>query len=143
MEIDGHLVAITVAVLVAGVVALAMLYSPGLPKYTITPGSLTIQDRFYPVTLSADFVDEHGIRIVDLDVDREWRPTLRTNGFANGHYASGWFKVANGNTVRMYRAGGKRLVLLPPKGDGVPVLLQVENPETFIDNLRRIWSHRV
>ena len=46
----------------------------------------------------------------------------RTNGFANAHYASGWFRVASGKTVRMYRAGGTRLVLLPPKGDGAAVL---------------------
>ena len=36
-----------------------------------------------------------------------------------------------------------RLVLLPPKGNGVAVLVQVAAPEQFVDNLRRIWSHRL
>jgi hypothetical protein len=48
--------------------------------------------------------------------------------------------VANGEKVRMYRAGGARLVLLPPKGSGVPVLLEVKDPESFVEELRRLWA---
>jgi len=75
-------------------------------------------------------VDVEHIRVVDFGVDTEWRPTRRTNGFANAHYASGWFRVANGETIRMYRAGGTRLVLLPPKGDGAALLLEVGSPRS-------------
>jgi hypothetical protein len=85
-------------------------------------------------------VDVEHIRVIDLGVDTEWRPTERTNGFANAHYASGWFRVASGKTVRMYRAGGTRLVLLPPIGDGAAVLLEVAEPEKFVVEVRRKWS---
>ena len=84
-------------------------------------------------------MDVEHIRLVDCG-DAEWRPTARTNGFANGHYSSGWFRVAGGKTVRMYRAGGTRLVLLPPKGDGAPVLMEAREPERFLSELRRRWS---
>jgi hypothetical protein len=40
----------------------------------------------------------------------------------------------------MYRAGGSRLVLLPPKGDGAAVLLETGEPEKFVAELRREWS---
>jgi hypothetical protein len=69
-------------------------------------------------------VDVEHIRLVDCGVDTDWRPTARTDGFANAHYRSGWFRVAGGKTVRMDRADGTRLVLLPPKGDGAAVLLE-------------------
>jgi hypothetical protein len=77
---------------------------------------------------------------VDLGVDADWRPTMRTNGFANGHYRSGWFRVVNGETVRMYRADGTRLILLPPKGTGTSVLLEVDDPERFVREVRALWS---
>ena len=125
------------------IVALAFLYSPGPPSYTLTAETLTIHDRFYPVTLRTADVDIAGIRLVDIAVDRDWRPTMRTNGFANAHYHSGWFRVASGRKVRMYRADGTRLVLLPPKGDSAAVLMEVKDPERFLDELRREWGPRL
>jgi hypothetical protein len=122
------------------IVALAFLYSPGPPSYTLTADALTIHDRFYPVTLRTADVDIAGIRLVDIAVERDWRPTMRTNGFANAHYHSGWFRVASGRKVRMYRADGTRLVLLPTKGDGAAVLMEVKDPEKFLDELRREWG---
>jgi hypothetical protein len=124
------------------IVALAFVYSPGPPSYTLTADALTIHDRFYPVTLRTADLDIAGIRLVDIAVDREWRPTMRTNGFANAHCRSGWFRVASGQKVRMYCADGTRLVLLPPKGDSAAVLMEVKDPEKFLDDLRREWGSR-
>jgi hypothetical protein len=42
----------------------------------------------------------------------------------------------------MYRADSKRLVLLPPAGDGTPVLLETKDPEEFVREVRQEWSHR-
>ena len=117
----------------------AFLYAPGPPGYTFTADSLTIHDLFYPVTLHPGQIDPGGIRIIDLTRDSDWRPTLRTNGFANTHYQSGSFRVANGKTVRLYRAGGNRLVLIPPKGDGRFILYQAADPDQFLRELRR-WA---
>ncbi len=138
----GSLFGAAIGVVVIAVVALAFLYSPGPPNYTLTTRSLTIHDRFYPVTLNAAAVDVEHIRIVDIGRDAEWRPTERTNGFANGHYQSGWFRVANGQKVRMYRVAGRRLVLLPPRGRGSVVLLEVKQPEQFVQEVRLNWTNR-
>ena len=119
---------------------LAVLYSPGPPSYTLTSTSLTINDRFYPVTLNAADVDVEHIQVVDIARDRDWWPTSRTNGFANSHYRSGWFRLANGQQVRLYRADGTRLVLLPPKGDHAPVLMETRDPEKFVEEVQRAWS---
>ena len=135
----GTLIGAAVGIVVVAILAFAFLYSPGPPDYSLTPESLTIHDRFYPVTLNRTSVDVEHIRVIDLGVDTEWRPTQRTNGFGNAHYASGWFRVASGKTVRMYRAGSRRLVLLPPKGDGGAVLLETREPEKFVVEVREKW----
>ena len=126
--------------LAVGAVVFALLYSPGSPGYTLTREALTIHDRFYPVTLRADEVDARHIQIVDLAADPAWRPRLRTNGFSSLHYQSGWYRVASGQKVRMYRADSKRLVLLPPVGDGPPVLYEVPDPERFVAEVQRQWT---
>ncbi len=131
-----------IAVLALPLALFAVFYSPGPPRCTLTPQALTIHDRFYPVTLAPSQVDITGVRLVNVATDPEWRPVARTNGFANAHYRSGWFRVASGRKVRLYRADGVRLVLLPPAGDVAPVLVEVAEPERFVQELRRVWGAR-
>ena len=117
----------------------ALVYAPGAPGYSLTRDTLAIHDRFYPVTLRADAVDVGRIRIVDV-ADPQWQPIARTNGFSNRHYHSGWYRLAGGRLVRLYRADSRILVLLPPKGNGTAVLLEVPEPASFIADVRREWA---
>jgi Bacterial PH domain len=136
----GTTIGITLAVAAMGLGLAANFYSPGPPAYTLTSAALTIHDRFYPVTLRPDAVDLSQIRIVDLEADPDWRPIARTNGFANSHYQSGWFRAGNGQKIRLYRAGGQRVVLLPPKDGGAAVLYQARAPDSFIADVHAAWS---
>jgi hypothetical protein len=122
------------------VVFFALTYWPGPPSYTLTATSLTIHDRFYPVTVAAAAVDVDDIRVVDIGTDPNWRPVGRTNGFSNSHYHSGWFRVGSGQNARMYWANGKRLVLLPAKRTATTVLFEATEPENVVVELRRQWS---
>ncbi len=135
----GRYIKLAIGLAAIALVTATLLYSPGPPDYTLTPDSLTIHDRFYGVTLPASAIDVPAIRTVSIDGDSEWRPVMRTNGFANVHYHSGWFRDAGGQTVRMYRADGHQLVLLPPKGHGTPVLLETKDPPAFIEQVRTLW----
>jgi hypothetical protein len=124
----------------ATILAAVFLHAPGPPGYTLTKESLAIHDHFYPVTLEAANVDTDKIRVIDLNNDADWRPVARTNGFGSEHYHSGWFRVSSGKEVRMYRADSQQLVLLPPKGGGTPVLLETEDPEKFVGQVRQEWD---
>jgi hypothetical protein len=136
----GKWIAAGLTIVGMGLGFVAYNYSPGVPGYTLTAETLVIHDRFYPVTLYASTVDISQIRIVDLATDAEWHTTARTNGFANAHYRSGWFLVANGQKVRLYQADNPMVVLLPPKGDGSPVLYQAAIPEKFINEILMAWG---
>jgi hypothetical protein len=131
-----------VAILFASVLAIGagFLYNPGVATYTLTPDALTIHDHcFYSVTVKKDDVDLQSARVISFPTDSAWRPVARTNGFANPHYQSGWFRAANGTKMRMYRAGGSRLVLLPSRNGGAPILYQAADPDRFLEELRRAW----
>jgi hypothetical protein len=137
----GRIAVVVILSLVLALVAFAMLWDPGPPEYTLSSTSLAIHDRLYPVTLIPGSVDVPGIRIVDIAVDPVWRPTSRVNGFANLRYRAGWFRVSGGQRVRMYRAAANRLVLLPGAGDQPPVLLEVADPDRFVQAIRQLWLH--
>jgi hypothetical protein len=137
----GMWIGLGVGAAALALVAAALMYSPGPPKFTLGDDTLAIHDRFYAFTLHAADADVSGIRVVDVRRDPEWHITARTNGFSNAHYHSGWYKVASGAKVRMYRADATRLVLIPPKAAGPPVLLEVEDPEAFAAELHRRWGN--
>ena len=132
----GFVIAILGALLLG---ILPLLYAPGPPKYTLTPEALAIHDWFFPVTVKAADVEIASVRVVDVKEDARWRPVMRTNGVGLPHYHSGWFRVAGGEKVRMYRGDGRRLVLLPPKGEAAFVLLEVAQPEAFILKVQQAW----
>ena len=139
----GKYIGVAVVLVVLLIMAFTFLYAPDAPGYTLTSGALTIHDKFfYPVTVEAAEVDVAGIRIVDFTREPEWRPTARTNGFGILHYASGWFRLASGRTVRMYRADGHRLVLLPGRAGGATVLYEAQRPEEFVGQVQREWAGR-
>ena len=136
--LHGLILAIIVILLILPLAAI-FFYSPGPPKYTITSEGLTIHDMFYPVTVKAADVDIEHIRVVDIRTDPHWRLTARTNGIGARYYKAGWFRVAGGEKVRMYRTTSQSLVLLPPKDYHAPVLVEVKEPDAFIQELRQAW----
>jgi hypothetical protein len=135
-------IAASLGLIVIIVLAVAFNYSPGPPAVQLAGDSLRIEDRFYPVTVRANEVDAASIRVVNIRTNPQWKPVMRTNGFANSHYRSGWFRTAAGDKARMYWADSTDLVLLPPKAGGDPVLLEVRNPEQFAARLRETWASR-
>ncbi len=137
--VRGIVIGLALAI-VGGVFAFALFYAPGPPSFTLTPQGLTIHARPYSTTVEASSVDVAGVRVVDLGQDSPWRPTRRTNGVGMRHYHVGWFRVAGGQTVRLYRADARRLVLLPPKGDGAPVLFEARDPDALVRQLRQEWG---
>jgi hypothetical protein len=124
----------------AAITGAVLLYAPGPPGYTLTKNALEIHDRFFPVTLNAASVDVGNVRVIDIDKETGWRPVLRVGGVGTLHYRAGWFRVSGGQKVRMYRADSKRVVLLPLKGDGVPVLLETKDPEKFVAEVQQEWG---
>jgi len=136
-------VGFAVAGLALALVAAVLSYSPGPPSCTIANGTIAIHDRFYPVTLRADEIDAVDARVVAVGKDSEWRPVARTNGFSNSRYSSGWFRTANGQTVRMYRAGAERLVLIPGRAGRTSVLLEAKDPDGMAASVRSLAASPV
>jgi len=143
-SVRARRIGITIGALIGlaglGFAAFAVTYDPGPPSCTLTSQDLTIDDRFYPITLPAESIDLAHARIIDFNIDTAWCPTDRTDGWANSHYHSGWFRTRNGERVRLYRASSTRLVLLPPKDEGVPVILEAPDPDKFLSDLHHAWG---
>ncbi|HYG81514.1 MAG TPA: PH domain-containing protein, partial [Pyrinomonadaceae bacterium] len=59
-----------------------------------------------------------------------------TMGGAFPGYASGWFRLANGEKALLYLTDRRKAVYIPT-ADGYSVLISPNNPDAFLAALRR------
>lgn len=102
---------------------------------------MTIHDKFNSVILGPGAVDLTQIRIVDLASNPDWQPVLKLNGFSNVSYRSGLFRLQNRQTVRFFGGPKGRYVYLPSSKKGTSVMVETEQPEALVENLRRKWGY--
>ena len=129
-----------VGIVVLAIIVIAGWYQSGPVKYKIISEGLVIHDGFYSDTLKAADIDLERVKVVDVAKDAHWRPDSKISGVGNGQHRFGYWRVAGGERVRLYQTGGERLVLLPPKDKTTPVLVEVKQPESFIQELRQAWG---
>ena len=77
-------------------------------------------------------------RILDLHRNAKLAPKRRTFGTGLPGYASGWFKLRNGEKALLYLTRRTDVAYLPTS-EGYSVLLSVENPHAFIETLEDRW----
>ncbi|MFW2438827.1 MAG: PH domain-containing protein [Arenicellales bacterium] len=80
-----------------------------------------------------------GARILDLNRSVEHAPKRRTLGTGMPGYASGWFRLRNGEKALVYLTRRHDVVYVPTS-DGYSLLLSVDEPERFIETLQQ-YSH--
>ncbi|MGI9309407.1 MAG: PH domain-containing protein [Gammaproteobacteria bacterium] len=75
-------------------------------------------------------------KILDLDRDVDYTPKRRTFGTGLPGYASGWFRLRNGEKALVYLTSRQAAVYIPTS-DGYALLLSIAEPETFLETLKR------
>lgn len=75
-------------------------------------------------------------QVVDLSSNSEYAPKHRTLGTGLPGYASGWFRLRNGEKALVYLTQRHDVAYLPTV-DGYSLLLSVEEPRTFLRTLSR------
>jgi hypothetical protein len=110
-----------------------------LRRHRITLGDegLRVASTFYTRTFRLDELRLEQARQVVLAERPEYAPALKTNGFALPGFASGWFRLRNGERALVATAGGRRVAWLPTtRGHGL--LLEPRRPQALLDRLHAL-----
>ncbi|WP_460813402.1 PH domain-containing protein [Luteimonas pelagia] len=99
--------------------------------------NLVVRTTFYTRTIPIADVRVDQARSVVLAERPEYRPTLKTNGFALPGFSSGWFRLRNGERALVATSGGPRAVWLPTTRDHA-VLLEPRRPQALLDRLAEL-----
>ena len=118
---------------------LAMLvytgYSSQHSRVELRSDRLQLVGDFWGRTIPLESIEASQAVIVDLDQRSEYSPQRRTFGTGLPGYASGWFRLRNGEKALVYLTRSKQIVYIPTLLDYV-LLLSVEKPKRFIETLQ-------
>ncbi len=100
-------------------------------------GQLRIRTSFYTRDVALSELQLDQARVVDLDERPEFKPALKTNGYALPGFKSGHFRLHNVEKAFVAIAGGPRALWLPSTS-GKGLLLQPEQPDALLQQLREL-----
>lgn|SRR5262249_39144045 len=106
-------------------------------RFQISRQGLRIQGDIYGRMVPAGSLISVESKQIDLRKDTSYRPRLRTNGIGLPGYQSGWFRLHNGEKALLFLTDASRVVYIPTR-NGYSLLLSVDNPELFVQAIRRI-----
>ena len=111
-------------------------YSSRHSRVELESDRLRLVGDFWGRTIPLESIDISKSRILDLDRQSQYSLKWRTFGTSLPGYASGWFKLRNGEKALVYLTRRNRIVYLPTSLDYV-LLLSIEQPERFLETLQK------
>ncbi len=111
-------------------------YSSLNSRVELASNQLRLVGDFWGRTIPLELLDISEARILDLDRRSEYALKRRTFGTGLPGYASGWFRLRNGEKALVYLTRSEQVVYLPTSL-GYSLLLTVREPVRFIETLQR------
>jgi len=129
---------VLIAVILVGVIVMfAMLsYQAKNARFTVNNQGLSIGPGLYGRFIPKEKIDAAGVRVINMDIDSEYKPKWRTNGAGLPGYSAGWFKLANKEKALLFLTDRTRVVYIPTT-DNYSVLLSVREAEELAGLMQR------
>lgn len=128
------------------IIAVVLLLSAALLGYlawstrhvtcTVSQEGLRIEGDMYGRLIPLRTLQLDKAAVTNLKQDKEHQAKWRTNGIGLPGYASGWFKLRNGEKALLFVTDPTRVARIPTT-EGYSVMLSVSEPAALIDALKR------
>lgn len=100
--------------------------------------SFEVLTSFYKQRYSRRDLLLDAAKIVDLEIEKNFRPFLKTNGYAVPGFKSGWFRLRNKQSAFCAIGSGTRVLMLPTN-KGHCLMLGTTAPERVLEQLKQ-WA---
>ena len=126
-----------VLILIIGLLAF-IGYSSKNVRFEVSDQGLRISRSLYGRFIPRGEISTGDIKIIDLNIDSEYKPKHRTNGAGLPGYAEGWFKLKNNEKALLFVTDRSSVVYIPTKKN-YSVLLSVREAEEFAESVKQ-WE---
>lgn len=129
---------IILVIVIVGVVAMfaSFGYQARHASFALTDDGLRIGPGMYSRTIPKDSVDVTGVRAMDLNLEKNYRPGWRTNGAGMPGFSVGWFKLQNQEKSLLFVTDRSSVVYIPTT-DNYSVLLSVQDAAGMVEAIKQ------
>ena len=133
----GAWILVAVALLLIATVAMLgwVAWSTKHSRVEVSEEGVRLVGDLWGRTIPLARLDLERGRVVDLRAEPDLAPARRTMGTGLGSFASGWFRLRNGEKALLYLTD-RRSVVYVPTHDGYALLLSSSEPERLLAALR-------
>jgi len=105
-------------------------------RVEVGEGQLRLRGDFWARSIPLHSLQMERAAVLDLNAAPDYTPRRRTLGTGLPGYASGWFRLRNGEKALVYLTRRESVVYVPTS-DGYSLLLSAEQPDALLASLRR------
>ena len=131
---------VSIVCLIVGLVFIFLVYTAYAARHSsveVTRGHIRLVGDFWGRKIAINSLRVAEAKTVNLTRSPDYHPKRRTLGTGLPGYASGWFKLANGEKALVYLTRRDRVAYIPTSS-GYSLLLSVDEPDQFIRMLSRL-----
>ena len=103
---------------------------------SINDNEIVIKSFLYGRRIPIENIKVNEIRHINLNMDKEFNVSIRTNGIGLPNFLSGWMKLNNGNKALVFLTDRDDVLLIPTK-DFI-LLFSMKNQYEFIEKMKNI-----
>ena len=105
-------------------------YSVRNTKFEVSEQGLRIKGGIYGRFIPKDEITREEVKIINLNLQKEYKPKLRTNGIGLPGYSEGWFKLKNNEKALLFVTDYSKVVYIPTR-QNYSVMLSVSEADEF------------
>jgi hypothetical protein len=106
--------------------------------FAVSDTGLRIGPGLYGRFIPKEQIDAAGVRVVNLNIETQYKPKWRTNGAGLPGYNAGWFKLENKEKALLFVTDRSSVVYIPTT-ENYSVMLSIREADEFVDLLQR-WE---
>lgn len=106
--------------------------------FALTDQGLRISPGLYGRTIPKQNINAEGVRVIDLNLEKDYQPKWRTNGAGLPGFAAGWFKLQNKEKALMFVTDRSSVVYIPTT-DNYSVMLSVREAGEMVKSIQQ-WD---
>ena len=110
-------------------------YSSRHVSFEVSDRGLRIGPAVYGRLIPREEIVADGVRVINLNVDSDYQPKLRTNGIGLPGYAEGWFKLKNKEKALLFVTDRSSVVYIPTTKD-YSIMLSAREAEALAESIR-------
>jgi hypothetical protein len=131
---------IVIGIILIGAIGLfaSFGYQAKHATFTLTDQGLRISPGLYSRMIPKQNINVEGVRVIDLNLEKDYQPKWRTNGAGLPGFSAGWFKLHNKEKVLMFVTDRSSVVYIPTTGN-YSVMLSVREADVMVQAIQQ-WK---